>query len=160
MAAFHSSGHGHWRSWASVWRFLFVLPCQYLPPKADGLDMVCGYGRWARFLGIHPSQSLHEAFPTLAALVNVHFLHVSVWRAPLSWSNFQKSGCGFGVLLRVTGTSAAIRASIALLKSASAVLVPLIRLRQAPTLFPMLWHLLTPHASPTSLIAPSNSSLT
>lgn len=75
--------------------YFAIFPWDQLPPNAEGFDMGCGSGRWARFVAprvgrlhcIDPSSALGVARQALADQSNVQFLQASVAASGLSPSS-------------------------------------------------------------------------
>ena len=105
--------------------YFAIFPWEQLPPNAEGFDMGCGSGRWARFVAphvgrlhcIHPSSALAVACQALADQPNVQFHQASVANTGLPLSS-QDFGYSLGVLHHVPDTAAAIRSCAELLKPA------------------------------------------
>lgn len=94
-----------------------------LPEKAEGFDMGCGSGRWARWVApkvghlhcIDPSEAIDVAKVTLANYQNVTFHRASVDGECLPPGS-QDFGFSLGVLHHVPDTQAAICSCVNLLK--------------------------------------------
>lgn len=110
--------------------YFAVFPWAALPPEAEGFDMGCGSGRWARFVAprvgrlhcIDPSKALDVARRNLAELSNVYFHRASV-DAPGLPPASQDFGYSLGVLHHVPDTPAAIRSCVALLRPGAPLLL-------------------------------------
>lgn len=110
--------------------YFAIFPWDQLPPDAEGFDMGCGSGRWARFVAprvgrlncIEPSDALAVARRILADLPNVQFHHASVAASGIAPSS-QDFGYSLGVLHHVPDTAAAIRSCAALLKPGAPLLL-------------------------------------
>jgi SAM-dependent methyltransferase len=129
--------------------YFAIFPWDQLPPDAEGFDMGCGSGRWARFVAprvgrlhcIDPSIALAVARSALADQPNVHFHQASVAASGLP-PNSQDFGYSLGVLHHVPDMVAAIRSCAALLKPAVPLLLyPYYAFDNRPRCFRMLWHL-------------------
>jgi SAM-dependent methyltransferase len=129
--------------------YFAIFPWDQLPPNAEGFDMGCGSGRWARFVAprvgrlhcIDPSSALGVARQALADQSNVHFLQASVAASGLSPSS-QDFGYSLGVLHHVPNTAAAIRSSTDLLKPGAPLLLYLYyAFDNRPRWFRLLWRL-------------------
>ena len=129
--------------------YFAVFPWDQLPPDAEGFDMGCGSGRWARFVAprvgrlhcIDPSSALAVARSTLADQPNVQFHQASVAASGLL-PNSQDFGYSLGVLHHVPDTAAAIRSCAALLKPGAPLLLYLYySFDNRPRWFRWLWHL-------------------
>ena len=109
--------------------YFAVFPWDRLPSDAEGFDMGCGSGRWARLVAprvgrlhcIDPSAAITVARSTLAGHDNVVFHQASV-DAPGLPLGSQDFGYSLGVLHHVPDTAAAIRSCVALLKPGAPLL--------------------------------------
>ena len=103
--------------------YFAVFPWAAMPPDAEGFDMGCGSGRWARFVApkvgklhcIDPSNAIEVARANLSAHGNVSFHHASLDSECLPRSS-QDFGYSLGVLHHVPDTAATIRSCVDLLK--------------------------------------------
>lgn len=129
--------------------YFAIFPWNQLPPDAEGFDMGCGSGRWARFVAprvgrlhcIDPSSALTVARRTLADQPNVLFHQASVAASGLP-PNSQDFGYSLGVLHHVPDTAAAIRSCAALLKPGAPLLLYLYyAFDNRPRWFRWLWRL-------------------
>ena len=129
--------------------YFAIFPWDQLPPDAEGFDMGCGSGRWARFVAprvgrlhcIDPSSALAVARSTLADQPNVQFHQASVAASGLP-PNSQDFGYSLGVLHHVPDTAAAIRSCAALLKPGAPLLLYLYyAFDNRPRWFRLLWRL-------------------
>jgi len=110
--------------------YFAVFPWAALPQDAEGFDMGCGSGRWARFVAprvgrlncVDPSAAINVARTTLAAHSNVVF-HQAAVDAPGLLPGSQDFGYSLGVLHHVPDTAAAIRSCVALLKPGAPLLL-------------------------------------
>lgn len=110
--------------------YFAVFPWSALPPNAEGFDMGCGSGRWARWVAprvgrlhcIDPSQALDVARSNLSGFSNVEFHKASVADPGLEQAS-QDFGYSLGVLHHVPNTAAAIRSCVALLKPGAPLLL-------------------------------------
>lgn len=129
--------------------YFAIFPWDQLPPNAEGFDMGCGSGRWARIVAprvgllhcIDPSSALAVARHTLADQSNVQFHQASVDASGLR-PDTQDFGYSLGVLHHVPNTAAAISSCAALLKPGAPLLLYLYyALDNRPGWFRMIWHL-------------------
>ena len=129
--------------------YFAIFPWDQLPPNAEGFDMGCGSGRWARFVAprvgrllcIDPSSALAVARSTLADQPNVQFHQASVAASGLP-PNSQDFGYSLGVLHHVPDTAAAIRSCAELLKPGAPLLLYLYyAFDNRPRWFRLLWRL-------------------
>lgn len=127
--------------------YFSIFPWEQLPPNAEGFDMGCGSGRWARFVApcvgrlhcIDPSSALAVARRFLADQPNVQFHQASVAASGLP-PNSQDFGYSLGVLHHVPDTAAAIRSCTELLKPGAPLLLYLYyAFDNRPRWFRWLW---------------------
>jgi SAM-dependent methyltransferase len=110
--------------------YFAVFPWDALPSDAEGFDMGCGSGRWARWIApkvgklhcIDPSNAIEIARANLSAHGNVSFHHASVDSKCLP-PNSQDFGYSLGVFHHVPDTAAAIRSCVDLLKPGAPLLL-------------------------------------
>ena len=135
------------------WRAMFdtyfaIFPFDSLPDSAEGFDMGCGSGRWARGVAprvgqlncIDPAASaLAVAQGNLSGIDNAIFYHASVDTVPLAPES-QDFGYSLGVLHHIPDTNAALSACTRLLKPGAPFLLYLYyRFDNRPTWFRALW---------------------
>lgn len=129
--------------------YFSIFPWDELPPNAEGFDMGCGSGRWARFVAprvgrlhcIDLSSSLAVARQALARQPNVQFHQASVACSGLSPSS-QDFGYSLGVLHHVPDTAAAIRSCAELLRPGAPLLLYLYyAFDNRPRWYRLLWRL-------------------
>ena len=129
--------------------YFSIFPWDELPPNAEGFDMGCGSGRWARFVAprvgrlhcIDLSSALAVARQALARQPNVQFHQASVASSGLSPSS-QDFGYSLGVLHHVPDTAAAIRSCAELLRPGAPLLLYLYyAFDNRPRWFRLLWRL-------------------
>ena len=128
--------------------YFHVFPWTALPPSAEGFDMGCGSGRWARMVAprvgrlncIDPAQeALDVAARNLAGLPDVRLLHASTDTVPLEPGS-QDFGYSLGVLHHIPDTGAALAACVRLLKPGAPFLLYLYyRFDNRPLWFRALW---------------------
>ncbi len=127
--------------------YFSVFPWDILPPDAEGFDMGCGSGRWARWVAprvgrlhcIDPSVAIEVARVNLVDNVNVVF-HCASVDAPGLSSTSQDFGYSLGVLHHVPDTAAAIRSCVDLLKPGAPLLLYLYyAFDNRPWWFRVLW---------------------
>ena len=126
------------------------FPWHDLPTNAEGFDMGCGSGRWARFVAprvgrlhcIDPSiDALSVARQVLADNDNLVFHKASVAASGLALAS-QDFGYSLGVLHHVPDTAAAIRSCSDLLKPGAPLLLYLYySFDNRPAWFCALWRL-------------------
>jgi SAM-dependent methyltransferase len=129
--------------------YFAVFPWSELPVGAEGFDMGCGSGRWARFVAprvgrlncIDPSAAIDVARQTLMDHSNVVFHRASVDDPGLT-PGTQDFGYSLGVLHHVPDTAAAIHSCVTLLKPGAPLLLYLYyAFDNRSLLFRALWRL-------------------
>lgn len=125
-----------------------IFPWGSLPQGAEGFDMGCGSGRWAKFVAprvgtlncVEPSPKAFEvAKRNLKECGNVVYHNQSVDTAPLAPAS-QDFGYSLGVLHHIPDTEAAMRSCVKLLKPGAPFLVYLYyRFDNRPLWFRALW---------------------
>jgi SAM-dependent methyltransferase len=127
--------------------YFAVFPWELLAPDAEGFDMGCGSGRWARWVAprvgrlhcIDPSAAVEVARANLAGAKNVEFHRASVDESGLPPES-QDFGYSLGVLHHVPDTAAAIRSCVDLLKPGAPLLLYLYyAFDNRPAWFRALW---------------------
>ena len=111
-------------------QYFSIFPWNKLPVGAEGFDMGCGTGRWARWVAsrighlhcIDPSAALKVAQKNLVGHENVLFHCASVEASGLDLGS-QDFGYSLGVLHHVPDTAAAINSCVKLLKSGAPLLL-------------------------------------
>lgn len=111
-------------------KYFSIFPWKKLPKNAEGFDMGCGSGRWARFVApkvsilncIDPSKSINVAKVNLKNFKNINFYKASLNNVNLFESS-QDFGYSLGVLHHVPNTQAAIKSCVRLLKPRSPLLI-------------------------------------
>jgi len=130
-------------------QYFALFPWASLPPAAEGFDMGCGSGRWARWVAprvgrlhcIDPSSALKVARTNLAEMGNVAFHDASVDEPTLKPGS-QDFGYSLGVLHHVPDTASAIRSCSDLLKPGAPLLLYLYyAFDNRPLWFRALWRL-------------------
>jgi MYXO-CTERM domain-containing protein len=105
-------------------RYFHLFPWEELPEKAQGFDLGCGSGRWAKLVAprvgvLHcidaSADALAVAKQNLASFPNVRFAHASVDSIPLAPDSMD-FGYSLGVLHHVPDTAAGVRACVDKLK--------------------------------------------
>lgn len=127
--------------------YFAVFPWGALPAKAEGFDMGCGSGRWARFVAprvgklncVDPSAAIYVAQRALKNFQNIAFFKESVGSTDLQ-PDSQDFGYSLGVLHHVPNTVEAIRSCVKLLKPGAPLLLYLYyALDNRPIWFRSLW---------------------
>jgi SAM-dependent methyltransferase len=131
-------------------RYFRIFPWDSLPPKAEGFDMGCGSGRWAKLVLprvglLHCIDASIEALAVarrnLAESSNARLVHASADAIPLSESS-QDFGYSLGVLHHIPDTQAAMNDCIKLLKPGAPFLVYLYyRFDNRPAWFRIVWRI-------------------
>lgn len=125
-----------------------IFPWNRLPANAQGFDMGCGSGRWAKVVAPRvgrlncidaSAEALEVARKTLVDQSNVAFYHASANDAPLMKGS-QDFGYSLGVLHHIPDTEAALKACAEFLKPGAPLLVYLYyRFDNRPLWFRLLW---------------------
>lgn len=125
-----------------------IFPWASLPPGAEGFDMGCGTGRWARLVAprvgrLHcidaAEAALDVARRNLAGAANVRFHHATTETAPLPQESCD-FGYSLGVLHHIPDTRRALADCVGLLRPGAPFLVYLYyRFDNRPAWFRMLW---------------------
>jgi len=134
-----------------AWNQYFeMFPFEELSNDAEGFDMGCGSGRWAKFVAskvrllncIDPSEkALNVAKQNLSEFSNINFLQASVSDNALK-ENSQDFGYSLGVLHHIPDTLEGIKACAKLLKKdAPFLLYCYYNFENRPYLFKSLWGL-------------------
>ena len=127
--------------------YFAVFPWATISPNAEGFDMGCGSGRWARFVApkvgklhcIDPSSAIEVAQANLSAHENVSFHKASLDSECLPASS-QDFGYSLGVLHHVPDTAAAILSCVDLLKPRAPLLLYLYyAFENRPWWFRIIW---------------------
>lgn len=128
--------------------YFSVFPWDSLPADAEGFDMGCGSGRWAKLVAPRvgrlncvdaSSEALSVARAALAESDKVRFIHANANDVPLAPGS-QDFGYSLGVLHHIPNTQAALNACVALLKPGAPMLVYLYySFDNRPAWFRALW---------------------
>lgn len=129
-------------------KYFAVFPWRRLPAGAEGFDMGCGSGRWAKLVLPRvgtlncidaSAEALAVARRNLAAFSNARFHHAPANAAPIAKGS-QDFGYSLGVLHHIPDTPAALAACVELLKPGAPFLVYLYyRFDNRPSWFRALW---------------------
>src|SRR5690606_14689030 len=112
-------------------RYFAIFPWDDLPANAEGFDLACGSGRWARVVAprvrrLHcidaSERALAVAARNLRDVNNCEFDHATVDRIPLADASAD-FGYSLGVLHHVPEPAAAIRACVRKLKPGAPLLL-------------------------------------
>lgn len=104
-------------------KYFKIFPWDVIPPNAEGFDMGCGSGRWAKLVApkvgklhcIDPSSAIHVAKRNLVGQPNCVFHQAGVDDAALP-ENSMDFGYSLGVLHHVPDTLQGIRDCVSMLK--------------------------------------------
>ncbi|MDC3262038.1 class I SAM-dependent methyltransferase [Candidatus Pseudothioglobus singularis] len=128
-------------------KYFSIFPWQKLPENAEGFDLGCGSGRWAKIVAprveklhcIDPSSALKVAKRNLSENYNCEFHSASVDVIPLKDASMD-FGYSLGVLHHVPDTQAAISSCVAKLKTGAPFLIYLYyAFDNRPFWFRILW---------------------
>ena len=112
-------------------RYFSVFPWEQLPARAEGFDLGCGSGRWARIAASRVAKlhcidaseaALNVARRNLEGVDNAEFHHASVDEIPLM-DNSMDFGYSLGVLHHVPDTGKALASCVQKLKPGAPFLV-------------------------------------
>ena len=112
-------------------RYFAVFPFESLPENAEGFDLGCGSGRWAKLMArrvgrLHcidaSSEALAVAKKNLAGAPNAEFHNVSVAEIPLA-DDSMDFGYSLGVLHHIPDTAEGIRSCVRKIKPGAPFLV-------------------------------------
>ena len=130
--------------------YFAVFPWDRLPPAAEGFDLGCGSGRWARLAAprvgvLHcidaSAEALEVARAALRDAPNCRLHHASVEALPLADGSMD-FGYSLGVLHHVPDTAAAIASAARALKPGAPLLLYLYyALDNRPAAYRALWRL-------------------
>jgi SAM-dependent methyltransferase len=129
--------------------YFSLFPWSSLEQGAEGFDMGCGSGRWAKLVApkvgwlncVDPSEAIKVAERALSPFDNVSFYKASVEDSGLLPAS-QDFGYSLGVLHHVPDTAAAIRSCVELLKPGAPLLLYLYyAFDNRPVWFRIFWWL-------------------
>ncbi|MCI5164664.1 MAG: class I SAM-dependent methyltransferase [Candidatus Electrothrix sp. GM3_4] len=129
--------------------YFSIFPWDELPSGAEGFDMGCGSGRWARLVSprvsllhcIDPSEAIEVARKNLAEQKNIQF-HKGTVDEPGILPNSQDFGYSLGVLHHVPQTASAISSCVELLKLGAPFLLYLYyAFDNRPWWFRLIWRI-------------------
>ena len=128
-------------------QYFSIFPWQSLPQNAEGFDLGCGSGRWAKIMVkkvghlhcIDPSNAIEVARESLLDASNVSFYKKSVDEFSLAM-NSQDFGYSLGVLHHVPDTAGAVKECASLLKPGAPFLMYLYyALENKSFFYKLLW---------------------
>jgi SAM-dependent methyltransferase len=147
-ARFDQSGLGEAELLRIFEQYFRIFPWHKLPIGAEGFDMGCGSGRWAKLVAPRvgtlncidaSAEALDVARRTLSVLPNVKFFNAAANAEPLAKSS-QDFGYSLGVLHHIPDTAKALASCVALLKPGAPFLVYLYyRFDNRPWWFRLIW---------------------
>jgi SAM-dependent methyltransferase len=127
--------------------YFSIFPWDCLPDEAEGVDMGCGSGRWARFVAPHvgrlhcvdPSEAIIIAQKNLSKFSNVVFHRASLDESKLTPSSLDFA-YSLGVVHHVPDTAAAIKVIAELLKPGAPLLLYIYySFENRSSLFKFIW---------------------
>ncbi len=127
--------------------YFAIFPWNVLPKSAQGFDMGCGSGRWAKFVApkvghlncIDPSEAINVAKKKLKNFKNITFHFKSLDSKSLKFKS-QDFGYSLGVLHHVPNTQEAIKSCSNLLKPGAPFLIYIYyNFDNRPEWFKYLW---------------------
>ncbi|MDA8792870.1 class I SAM-dependent methyltransferase [Bacteriovoracaceae bacterium] len=127
--------------------YFSIFPWDKLPSNAQGFDMGCGSGRWAKFVApkvaklncIDPSKAIEVAKKNLTQFENINYIQASV-ASPQLAKNSQDFGYSLGVLHHIPNTENGIKSCVDLLKPGAPFLIYLYyAFDNRPLLFKLIW---------------------
>jgi len=127
--------------------YFSVFPWQSLPPDAEGFDLGCGSGRWAKLAALHvgklhcidPSIAIDVARRNLQSMNNCEFHQAGVDDIPLP-DHSMDFGYSLGVLHHIPDTQAALASCVSKLKPGAPFLLYLYyKFDNRPVWFRLLW---------------------
>ena len=129
--------------------YFSIFPWKRISKSAEGFDMGCGTGRWAKFIApkvgklhcVDPSNAIHVAKKKLKQFKNIKYHQKSLDSSGLK-NNSQDFGYMLGVLHYVPNAKAAIKSCVKLLKPGAPILLYIYyALDNRPLWFKYLWNL-------------------
>jgi ubiquinone/menaquinone biosynthesis C-methylase UbiE len=129
--------------------YFSVFPWSDLPKNAEGFDLGCGSGRWAKLLAprvgklhcIDPSIAIEVARKNLQGMSNCEFHHAGVDEIPLPDLSMD-FGVSLGVLHHIPDTQYALASCVAKLKPGAPFLLYLYyKFDNRPAWFRLLWQM-------------------
>ncbi|HEY0458686.1 MAG TPA: class I SAM-dependent methyltransferase [Pyrinomonadaceae bacterium] len=131
-------------------RYFAVFPFEHLPAAAEGFDLGCGSGRWAKVMAgrvgrLHcidaSAEALAVAKKNLAGAGNAEFHHASVAEIPLADGSMD-FGYSLGVLHHIPDTRQGIKSCVRKIKPGAPFLVYLYyAFDNRPAWFRLVWRI-------------------
>jgi len=128
-------------------QYFSIFPWDILPASAEGFDMGCGSGRWAKFVApkvfrlncIDPSIAIHVAKKCLVNFENIVFHKTSVDNSGLAEES-QDFGYSIGVLHHIPNTDEGLNSCVKLLKKGAPLLLYIYySFENRPFWYKLLW---------------------
>ena len=128
-------------------QYFSIFPWDILPASAEGFDMGCGSGRWAKFVApkvfrlncIDPSIAIHVAKKCLVNFENIVFHKTSVDNSGLAEES-QDFGYSIGVLHHIPNTYEGLNSCVKLLKKGAPLLLYIYySFENRPFWYKLLW---------------------
>jgi SAM-dependent methyltransferase len=128
-------------------QYFAIFPWDILPASAEGFDMGCGSGRWAKFVApkvfrlncIDPSIAIHVAKKCLVNFENIVFHKTSVDNSGLAEES-QDFGYSIGVLHHIPNTDEGLNSCVKLLKKGAPLLLYIYySFENRPFWYKLLW---------------------
>jgi SAM-dependent methyltransferase len=128
-------------------QYFSIFPWDILPVSAEGFDMGCGSGRWAKFVApkvfrlncIDPSIAIHVAKKCLVNFENIVFHKTSVDNSGLAEES-QDFGYSIGVLHHIPNTYEGLNSCVKLLKKGAPLLLYIYySFENRPFWYKLLW---------------------
>jgi SAM-dependent methyltransferase len=128
-------------------QYFAIFPWDILPASAEGFDMGCGSGRWAKFVApkvfrlncIDPSIAIHVAKKCLVNFENIVFHKTSVDNSGLAEES-QDFGYSIGVLHHIPNTYEGLNSCVKLLKKGAPLLLYIYySFENRPFWYKLLW---------------------
>lgn len=131
-------------------KYFSIFPWKSLPKNAEGFDMGCGSGRWAKLVSPKitklscidaSAEALSVAKQNLREMENIVYIHAGVSDKPLP-PNSQDFGYSLGVLHHIPDTSSALRDCVEMLKPGAPFLVYLYyKFDNRPLWYVIIWRI-------------------
>lgn len=146
---YDQTGMSHKEALKIFKNYFSIFPWKKISKSAEGFDMGCGTGRWAKFVApkvrklhcIDPSKAIKVAKKKLKNFKNINYHRRSLDRSGIK-KNSQDFGYLLGVLHYVPDAKAAIKSCVELLKPGAPILLYIYySLENRPFWFKCLWNL-------------------
>ena len=146
-AHFDQSGMSNKEAYKIFKSYFSIFPFDKLSKSAEGFDMGCGSGRWAKFVApkvgllhcVDPSIAIKVAKKNLKKFKNINYHKKSLDKSGLKEKS-QDFGYSLGVLHHVPNTKSAINSCVKLLKPGAPFLLYIYySFDNRPTWFKFVW---------------------